>query len=116
MFRVGSVGFVLADDKVHTPRLDTILRSTTLIRCADLWTAREGEEGFVFEDITLAFALENAKAKEMIGFGGGNVTAIMQLDGSKIGSGAPGPVFEKLLKWVEEDKTSGEFVDAIPYE
>ena len=111
---VGAVGFVFEDGKtLHVPKLDQILKSTTLIRAAELLKAKEGGE-VVFEDILLVDALR--RATEVIGFGGGRVTAIVRLDGKTIGSGNEGPVFRKLRDWIKEDEVSGEFLDDVPFE
>jgi branched-subunit amino acid aminotransferase/4-amino-4-deoxychorismate lyase len=110
---IGSVGVVFEDGVLRTPKLDKILKSTTLIRATQLW--KKGGvplQDFVFTDIPLERVWT---AKEVIGFGGGSVTPIIDLNGKPIGNGKPGPVFLKLKELLDKDATEGEFVDIVPY-
>lgn len=114
---IGSVGFVFAGENfVRTPKLVRILRSTTLLRSEELFAREQPSGRFVYQDISLKEALE--RSVEVIGFGGGHLSAITELDGKKIGDGNPGPVFTRLNELVEADfvSPSGEFLDDIPYE
>ena len=112
---IGSVGFVFKDGTLKTPKLDKILKSTTLFRAFELW--RDSDipiKDFIFDDIPLKAVSD---AVEMIGFGGGKVTAIVKLDDIVIGNGKPGPVFEKINELLIKDASKGsEFVDEIPYD
>ncbi|KAH9257328.1 hypothetical protein BASA81_004485 [Batrachochytrium salamandrivorans] len=110
---IGSIGFVFRDEDevVHTPKLDKILRSTTLLRAEELYI---GSGRFVYQDLPLAVVLE--RAVEVIGFGGSNVSAIVELNGQVIGTGKPGKVFTKLRELLEHDFefAGSEFLDDIP--
>jgi len=111
---IGSIGFVFADGVLRTPKLDKILRSTTLIRASQLWKGGDVPlKDFVFEDVPMKSVVD---AVEVIGFGGGKVSAITKLDGKLVGKGVPGPVFIRLNELLEIDSSEGEFVDQIPYD
>lgn len=107
---IGSIAFVFRDEDevVRTPKLDKILRSTTLLRAEELYGA------FVYQDLPLAEVLE--RAVEAIGFGGSNVSAIVELNGRAIGTGKPGKVFAKLRELLERDFefAGSDFLDDIP--
>ena len=110
---IGSVAFVFKDGILRTPKLDKILRSTTLIRSSQLW--KDGGvpiKDFIFDDVPLKSVFE---AVEIIGFGGGKVSPIVNIDGRSVGEGKPGPVFNRLNALLEKDASEGEFVDEIPY-
>jgi branched-subunit amino acid aminotransferase/4-amino-4-deoxychorismate lyase len=117
---IGSVSIVTASGVLKTPKLDLILRGTTLLRAHALFLSKEATTtlpitDFVFCDITPAEALSD-QVVEMIEFGGAHVTPIVQLDGKKIGTGQPGPVFKAFHTLLKKDMLNAvEFLDNVPY-
>jgi 4-amino-4-deoxychorismate lyase len=110
---IGSVAFVFKDGVLRTPKIEKILRSTTLMRASELW--KKGNLpliDFVFADIPRD---QINDAVEAIGFGGGKASAIVNIDGKDIGDGAVGPVCRGLQHLLSTDAAEGDFVDLIPY-
>ena len=115
---VGSVGFVGADAVLRTPKLDRVLKSTTVVRAKQRFEADPAAaaplRGFEFADITPE---EAQRALEVLAFGGGHVTPVVRFNGEPVGDGRPGPVFRALDALVERDAEEGsEFADRVPYE
>jgi 4-amino-4-deoxychorismate lyase len=116
---IGSVGVVDAAGLLRTPKLDIILRGTTLLRAHELWHGlppaerrASGLTGFEFADVSPEDA---ARAVEVIGFGGAHVSAVVRLDGRAVGDGRPGRAFRALDRLLTRDMESGEFLDDVPY-
>ena len=115
---VGSVGFVGPDLVLRTPKLDFVLKSTTVVRAKELVEAHPQDAkplmGFQYADITPSQARE---AIEVVGFGGGHVSPIVTFDGKQVGDGKPGPVFRALHALLDRDAQAGSpNVDVVPYE
>jgi hypothetical protein len=95
--------------------LDRILRSTTLLRAFHFRQELIDSKvisGFEFCDVTV----EQAKASvEMIGFGGGYVSAIVKLDKHDVGNGQVGPCFQAIDKILKGDMANGDCLDAVPW-
>ena len=99
-----NVGIITNDREFLVPRFDRILRGTTISRLMQLAQSlvqsrdltRIGEAG-----ITRPQAYE---ASEMMVFGTTfDVLPVVSYDGHRIGTGRPGPVFEKFLALIHED-------------
>jgi len=110
------VGIVTHDLILKTPKLDIILRGTTLLRAFDLWPKLASKgilKGFEFCDVTPEEAF---KCVEMIGFGGAHVSSIVKLDGQVVGSGTPGPIFKAFDALLSDDmRLNTDLLDSVPY-
>lgn len=116
---VGSVGFVGRDGVLRTPKLDFVLRSTTVARVKELFERNPAQvptvKAIVYADITRD---EARAAVEVIAFGGGHVTPIVKFDGLAVGGGKPGPVVAALHALLEADydDLEGGGVHEVPYD
>jgi len=112
-----SVGMVNKQKIFIYPRLDNILKGTTLLRAVEL--AKEliktGElKKISSEDISREEAYSSS---EILIFGTAiNVVPIVKYDGKIVGSGKPGHVFRRLSELFQKDrKENKEILTPIPY-
>lgn len=113
---IANVGIVTDDGVFKTPHFDGILAGTSLKRMhsliADVLAAGH-LNGFEFCDI---YADEALRASEVIFFGGGFCTPVVELDGKRIGNGCPGDVFKSFDRIMRADMVMDFETDNIPYE
>jgi len=99
-----NMGIVSQDNRLLFPNLDRILTGTTMLRIMELsqTLVREGKLAFSgLADITRPDILS---ARELIIAGTTlNVVAGVEFDGHSIGSGKPGPIYQRLSKLLEQD-------------
>ena len=100
------------------PRLDNILKGTTLLRAVQLaqeLIKNEDLRGISCTDISLEEAYTGS---ELLIFGTGiNVVPVVTYDGKRIGSGKPGPIFRHLLELFQKDRRENkEILTPIPYQ
>mmetsp|Transcript_38878 Transcript_38878/g.51233 ORF Transcript_38878/g.51233 Transcript_38878/m.51233 type:complete len:334 (+) Transcript_38878:93-1094(+) len=113
---IANVAIVDQDGWLRTPCFDEILSGTTVARALDLaqpLVEKGVLQGTAVGDIQLE---EASSSKEMLGFGGGGVWPIRKLNGQAIGSGQPGPVYNKLRELLLQDFHNPKYLDKIPYE
>ena len=99
-----NAGIVSADGKLLFPRLEGILRGTTMLRVADLAHALVASgllRGVAFQDVPLA-AVRTAREILIVGTTR-DVVAVTKYDGKPVGDGKPGPVFRELARLLNED-------------
>lgn len=97
-------GIVTADGRLLFPRLEGILRGTTMLRSAELARAlvpRGLLSAVSFEDIPLS-AVQSAREILIVGTTL-DVVAVTQFDGKQVGDGTPGPVYRELAGLLDED-------------
>lgn len=102
-----NVAVVTRDRVLAYPHAAHILTGTTMIRVMDL--ARPlADSGFLKDIRQQDITREDLRsAAEILILGTTvNVTAVVEFDGLPIGTGRPGPVYEKLSKLLAEDMTS----------
>lgn len=100
------------------PKLDNILRGTTLLRVAALAEelVKTGELRSISSgDISKEEAYNSL---EMFAFGSGTgVVPIVKYDEKIIGTGKPGPIFHRLSELLQKDWTENlEFLTPVPYD
>jgi branched-subunit amino acid aminotransferase/4-amino-4-deoxychorismate lyase len=92
-FSIGCVGLVGPDGVLRSPKQDRILASTTLMRAFQLANSELVPRGLLtgteFRDLSPKDMLE---AKEVLELGGGDVQAVVRIDGHAPNGGKPGPV------------------------
>ena len=107
---VANVGFVYPDKQFVTPRLETVIKGTTLMEVMRHLReqVKAGRWGSVVErDI----AVEEAyKAQEMMIIGGDKIVPVIELDGHVIGK-TRGPLATHLQNWYEEFVEDGTLVE-----
>ncbi|KAG5181201.1 aminotransferase [Tribonema minus] len=100
---------------LRTPKFEGILAGTTVKR-AFVLAPRLLEagllEGFELGDVLVE---EFSTAQEVMSFGGGHCVPVVEINGEKIGSGTPGPVWQALNRLLEEDMEDSEYLDQVPY-
>ena len=102
-----NIGIITRDQQLLVPGPARILTGTTMKRVMELAASgiREGWlSGLSTGPITLQDATE---ASEILIFGTTtNVTAVTLFDGKSVGSGAPGPIYQKLARLLLDDQTA----------
>lgn len=99
-----NVGVVTADKRLLFPRLENILKGTTMIRLAELAEdlVREGALSEVaFADVPRP---EVERAAEILIMGTTiDVVAAVEFDGRPVGAGKPGPIYSRLAALLSTD-------------
>jgi branched-chain amino acid aminotransferase len=99
-----NMGIVTRSKRLLFPKLDGVLRGTTMMRVLDL-AGQLVKEGMLreaaFADIRLADVRQAAEAV-LVGTTR-DVTLVREFDGRPVGTGKPGPVFRKLSVMLLED-------------
>ncbi|MCE5335213.1 MAG: aminotransferase class IV [Desulfobacteraceae bacterium] len=101
-----NVGIVTKNGEFLVPRFLRTLRGITVSRALQFAEQMEGSDlkSVVQADITREQALD---ATEVFVFGTSfDIFPVVEYDGRKIGDGAPGPIFKKLLQRFREDESS----------
>lgn len=113
---IANVAIVDEHGKLRAPPFDGILRGTTLTRATEL------AQPLIDQGLLTGVDLENkvhqddvARAREMIGFGGGGCYPIIEFNGQPVGTGQPGPVFKFLYQATLDDYQNPQLSDEVPY-
>lgn len=97
-------GIITSERQLLFPKAERILQGTTMVRVAELAQdlVMHGElDSIGFSDISRAAF--NAAQEIIICGTTPDVTAVIEVDGRKIGTGRPGPVFKKLSARLLDD-------------
>lgn len=114
---IDSVAIVSQDKIFKYPRFEHILKSTGLIRAAQLAEelVKSGElNGVCQTDITQHEVYESS---EIFILGSGDILPVLKYDGRTVGTGKPGPVYHRLWELLTKDRLEGpsEVRTPVPY-
>ena len=112
---VATVGVVDRYGWLRTPPPDAILDSTTWARATALAPTLVGSGVIHGCKVAPISRAEIEEARELLSLGGGWVEPIVKLDGRRVGSGGPGPVWLALDRLLREDFGNTELTDEVPY-
>jgi len=111
-----NVAFVTRNGVLAHPKFDHILAGCTSLRLLELAESLRQQgviKGIEVRDIPVA---EARLCREMLLLGSSvKVAPIVQWDDQVIGDGKPGPVFNALLRLLEDDMRKGDRLIAVPY-
>jgi len=112
---VKNVAVVTPDGVLKTPPFHNILHGTTLQRALDL-EADFVDSGVIKRIEQVPVHQDELKTcQEIIIFGGGNMQAVVSLNGQPVGTGSKGPVFDAMASVIRGDMFNDEHLDEIPF-